>query len=96
MSNIDNPFVSRNRTLMEQAVDDEMFALELEQGNFYGFNVSAARIWALIEEPCTLDALCDALAAEFDVAPATCRSDTLALLHELQADGLVVLTAPGA
>ena len=96
MSDSDNPLVSRNRVLMEQPVDDEMFGLEPEQGNFYGFNASAARIWALIEQPRTLDALCDALAAEFDVAPATCRADTLALLHELEADGLITLTSPAA
>lgn len=96
MNETDNPLISRNRTLMEQPVDDEMFGLEPEQGNFYGFNASAARIWALIEQPLSLDALCDALAAEFDVDPATCRADTLTLLRQLEADGLVTLGAPGA
>jgi len=96
VSDNDNLLVSRNRMLMEQPVDDEMFGLEPERGNFYGFNASAARIWALIEQPLTLAALCDALAAEFDVAPTTCRADSLALLRELEADGLVTLTSPDA
>lgn len=91
-----NPIISRNRALMEQSVDEEMFALELENGNFYGFNASAARIWALIVQPRTLDDICAELAAEFDVAPATCRADTLEMLRELEADGLVTLTPPGA
>lgn len=96
MNETANPIVSRNRALMEQFVDDELFGLELENGNFYGFNASAARIWALIERPRTLDDICAALATEFDVAPSPCRADTLTMLHELEADGLVTLTPPGA
>ncbi len=96
MTDPDNMLVSRARVLMEQPVDDEMFGLEPENGNFYGFNVSAARIWALIEQPRSLEAICAALSEEFDVAPATCRADTLVLLRELEADGLVMLTPPGA
>jgi len=92
----DNLLVSRGRVLMEQPVDAEMFGLEPQNGNFYGFNATAARIWALIEQPQSLDALCATLAEEFDVAPATCRADTLAMLRELEADGLVTLTTPDA
>jgi len=88
----DNLLVSRGRALMEQSVDDDMFALEPQEANFYGFNASAARIWALIEQPRSLDALCDALAEEFHVAPETCRAETLAMLRDLEVDGLVTLT----
>ena len=35
-----------------------------------------------------LDELCDAVAAEFDVAPETCRPDIVALLGELRTHGL--------
>jgi hypothetical protein len=79
---------------MEQPVDDELFGLEPANGNFYGFNASATRVWALLEQPRTLGSLCESLAAEFTVAPATCRADTLAMLRELEADGLVTLTSP--
>lgn len=88
----DNLIVGRGRTLMEQPVDDEMFGLEPQEGNFYGFNASAARIWALIEQPRPFAALCATLAEEFDVAPETCRVETLAMLRDLEADGLVTLT----
>jgi hypothetical protein len=87
-----NMLVARNSVLMEQPVDDDIFGLEPKSGNFYGVNASAARIWTLIEQPITLAAICDALTAEFDVSPATCRDETLALLRELEKDALVTLT----
>ena len=96
MSDTDNLLVGRSRVLMEQPVDDEMFGLESENGNFYGFNAPAARIWALIEQPRSLAAICAALVEEFEVAPATCRADTLAVLRQLEADGLVTLMPAGA
>lgn len=92
MVELDNVLISRRVALMEQPVDDEMFGLEPEAGDFYGFNASAARIWALIEQPRSLDSLCDALAEEFDVAPAEARGDTLLLLRTLESDGLITLS----
>ena len=84
--------VARARELIAASVDDELFGLETEQGHFYGFNAPATRIWELIEQPTTLSALCTALVAEFAVEPEECRTGTLAVLRELETDGMVTLT----
>lgn len=84
--------VTRKRALMEAMVDDELFGLELERSEFYGFNGPATRIWQLIETPATVDAICAALLADYAVAPEECRSATSDLLRDLERDGMVTLT----
>lgn len=83
--------VLRRPGLLETEVDGELVGLHVENGTCYGFNATATRIWALIEAPARVSALRDALTAEFDVDPATCETELMTLLRELETDGLVEL-----
>jgi hypothetical protein len=83
--------VLRRPGLLETEVDGELVGLHIDNGTCYGFNATATRIWSLIEAPTRIGALRDALTAEFDVDPETCETELLALLRELEADGLVEL-----
>jgi hypothetical protein len=83
--------VTRRAGLIEAEVDGEMVALHVDNGTCYGFNGTATRIWAMIEQPKRLSELRDALVGEYDVAPETCEAELLDLLRELEADGLVEL-----
>lgn len=87
--NSDATIVMRKGGLIEAEVDGELVGLHVENGTCYGFNGTATRIWALIEQPKMLGELRDALVAEFDVDPATCEQELRAVLGELAADGLV-------
>jgi hypothetical protein len=75
--------------LLEADVDGELIALSVDSGTCYGFNPTATRIWALLEQPKSLSALCDALVADFEVDRATCERDVVALLDDLRKDGLI-------
>lgn len=86
--------VARKRPLMEAVVDGELFGLEVESSEFYGFNATGTRIWQLIEPPVTVDALCATLVDEFAVDAETCRAMTLELLRDLERDDMVTLTRP--
>lgn len=88
---MDDMRVSRKDGLLEAEVDGELIGLHVENGTCYGFNTTATRVWALIEEPTTMTALCERLVSDYAVAPEQCRDEVTALLGELQADGLVVL-----
>jgi hypothetical protein len=83
--------VRRANSLIEAEVDGELIGLEVEQGQCYGFNATATRVWALIEEPMRFTELRDRLRAEYDVDEETCARDLRALLEELAADRLVTL-----
>jgi hypothetical protein len=83
--------VQRRAGLIEAEVDGELVALHVDNGTCYGFNTTATRIWAMIEEPKRLSELRDALTGEFDVAPDVCEAQLLDLLRDLEGDGLVEL-----
>jgi hypothetical protein len=83
--------VLRRAGLIEAEVDGELVALHVDNGTCYGFNATATRIWAMIEEPKRLSELRDALVGEFDVAPEICEAQLLDLLKDLEGDGLVEL-----
>lgn len=88
--------VTRRAALLEAEVDGEIVALHVDSGTCYGFNGTATRIWALIEEPKRVSELRDALLEEFDIDAATCEAQLMDLLGELETDRLVELKAPGA
>jgi hypothetical protein len=67
----------------------ELAVLDLEGGSYLGFNATAAHAWRLLEAPLTLEQLCRAMIAEFDVEPARCRTEMQNLLEKLLAAGLV-------
>ena len=85
--------VSRRAELIETEVDGELVALHVDNGTCYGFNGTATRIWSLIEQPRRLSELRDTLTREFEVDSETCERQLGDLLKELEADGLVELTA---
>ena len=92
----DDLIVRRNTSLLEASVDGELVGLHVDRGTCYGFNGTATRIWALIEQPKTIAELRDTLLDEYDVDPDTCRSELSALLAELEQDGLIALEAAPA
>jgi hypothetical protein len=83
--------VSRRAALIETEVDGELVALHIDNGTCYGFNGTATRIWAMIEQPRRLSELKDELTREFDVDPELCERQLGELLRDLEADGLVEL-----
>ncbi len=81
--------VRRTGEMIETEVDGELVALHVDNGTCYGFNGTATRIWAMIEQPRRLSELTGELTREFDVDAATCEAQLRDLLDELAADGLV-------
>lgn len=86
---------ARAAALMETTIDGDMVALDVDRGTCFGFNVTASRIWAMLETPQSIAALTDRLVHEFAVEPAQCRDEVLALLRRLESQGLVRLSSVG-
>jgi coenzyme PQQ synthesis protein D (PqqD) len=92
----EDPLVRRRAELLEAEVDGELVALHVDRGTCYGFNSTATKVWALLEQPKRLSQLQDELVAEYDVDPETCRRQLSELLAELEADELVEIEAAPA
>ena len=83
--------VLRNEGLLTAELDGELMAMSVERGTCYGLNAVGTRIWDLIAEPQSVDALCEQLRQEFDVGEEECRRDVIALLDEFRAEGLATV-----
>ena len=83
--------VVRNEGLLTAEVDGELIAMSVEQGVCYGLNGIGTRIWALIDEPQSVDNLCRQLLGEFDVEEHRCRREVTELLEQLRGEGLVTV-----
>ena len=73
----------RAAPLLEAEVDEEIVALDRQQGEVFGFNRVASDVWRLLEEPKTFDELCRELQDRYDVAPERCAEEVGDLLKEL-------------
>ncbi len=79
----------RNPDLIGAAIDDEMVMMSVEHGQYYGLGGVAPRVWELIEKPCTLDGLVNAIVKEYEVDQETCRNDLVGFLAQMESLGLV-------
>jgi hypothetical protein len=68
---------------------EESAILNLKNSVYYGLDPVGARIWTLLQEPRSIGELRDVLIAEYEVEPAQCERDLLALLEKMRSEGLV-------
>lgn len=90
----DTKHITPKETIIAREIGGEMVLLDLEAGTYFGLNPVGARIWtALGEAPQTQTALTALIAEEFDAEGVVIAEDVAALVADLQANGLVELTA---
>jgi hypothetical protein len=70
-------------------LEGEAVLLNLASGLYFGLDAIGTRIWQLLGEHQTLQAVFDQMLQEFEVDDQTLRSDLLALVDRLMAHGLV-------
>lgn len=70
-------------------LDDELLALDPQQGCCYSLTGAGTRVWELIDEPTSIASVRDRLMAEFAVDESTCSADLLELMRDLDGAGLV-------
>ena len=70
-------------------MDDGAVLLDLESGVYFGLDEVGTRVWTLLVEQKTPDAVCEAMLAEFDVEPGVVADDVRRLVGELQQNGLL-------
>lgn len=81
--------VVATRDQVSSDLGGEVAILHLEAGTYYGLDAVGARVWSLIQEPITLREIRDVLVREYEVEPARCERDLIALLRVLADEGLV-------
>lgn len=70
-------------------LDSESVILSLKNGTYYGLDPLGAHIWELIQKPRQVLAVRDAILSEYDVSAEQCETDLIALLDQLESEGLI-------
>ena len=73
-------------------LDEGAALLHLRSSTYFSMNATGGTIWELIQEPKTVAELCDAVAARYEVDPAVCYRDVVALLQQLADARLVEIS----
>ena len=99
MSRMDTPMAHAVLTLdtvvvaspeqVSSKLGEEVVILNLRNGVYYGLDPIGTRIWELIQEPRSVRQVCEVLLEEYDVTFEQCAEDVLALMRDLQAQGLI-------
>jgi hypothetical protein len=70
-------------------LDGEAAILNMKTGLYYCLDPVGARIWNLIQQPKTLQEIRDTILNEYEVEPVRCESDLVAVIRQLEAEGLI-------
>ncbi len=76
--------------------NQELAMMHLDNNAYYTLDGIGAAIWKLLEEPRTVEALCDALCRRYDVGAEQCQADVLAFLGRAHDEKLVEIVAADA
>lgn len=82
--------------VLQTEVDAGLALLDPNTNTYFLLNQTGASIWAELEEEKSLDELCAAIAAQFDVSPSGCRDDVKGMLDALTGKGLIVSRNEGS
>ncbi len=86
--------IQRSPDLLFTEVNGDLVMLSIRTNKYYGTHVVGGRIWALIEQPTGVQAVCDQLLTEFDIDAETCQTETLTFLTRLAKEDLLIVHDP--
>jgi hypothetical protein len=88
--------LQRNPELLSSKIDTETIMMNMHDGNYYGLNEVAGRIWEILEKPNTYKGLIKTLLSEFKVEEKTCIDDVAGFLQKLEEKKLIIVNHKNA
>jgi hypothetical protein len=81
--------VQQSKEGVSSDLGGETAILNMKTGLYYCLDAVGARIWNLIERPKTVQEIRDTLLNEYEVEYARCENDLMAILQQLESEGLI-------
>ena len=81
-----------NDDVLFQELQGEAVLLNLKSGVYFGLDPVGTRIWQLFAEHEVLAEIAQTIVAEYDVPEDRCSADLLALVGDLERQGLVAVS----
>lgn len=82
--------LKRKPDIMAADISGSTVMMDITTGKYYNLGEVGGAIWALLEEPLTVDELVARLVKEYKVTPEQCKKDTLPFLENLKDRGLIL------
>lgn len=79
----------RKENIVTADMGGETVMMDIATGKYYNLGEVGGSIWTLLENPCTLTALVEALTKEYNVTAEQCRQDVVPFLSKMQTLGLI-------
>lgn len=81
--------LKRSDTLLYSELRNEVAMMDIENDQYYGVADAGARIWLLLEQPMTIEAICQQLVQEYRISIEACRAEVIQFAAQLQQHGIV-------
>lgn len=75
--------IRKNDDIFSGSIDDEMVAINIENGKYYQMNKTGSRLLSLLDRPCSIGELCDTVQARYKVDPDVCREEVLDFMQDM-------------
>jgi hypothetical protein len=82
--------VLKSNDTVATTLHDEILIMTVSGAAYFHVAGVAARIWELVEQPTTVQSLCEQLSAEYRVEHEECRQHVMEFLDQLQREHLIV------
>ena len=73
----------RSPQLIACGAGEETMMMDIDKGMYYALNPVSSRIWSLLEQPLSVQAVCEQLLTEYDVASELCKQEVKEFLGQL-------------
>ena len=81
--------IVKNSAHVSTNLGDEVVILDMQSEEYFSLDGVGTRIWEMIETPTTVREILAAILKAYDVEPARAENDLLAVLSEMQQEGLI-------
>jgi hypothetical protein len=86
--------VCRTAGLPSAPLDDQIVILNLANNKYIGLDEIGSRVWDLLSAPVSVNSLSRMISLEYRGDASEIKSDLMAFVDQLKADGLVSVTDP--
>jgi hypothetical protein len=88
--------LSRHSETIATEIDGEVVLMSLITGRTFGLDKRGSRIWAILEQPCSIEEVVTKLLAFYDTSHDRCLADVLVFFDKLAEAQLVTSSEPAA
>ena len=83
--------VVKKQSLVCTEIDDALVFLDVNSGKYFSVEGVGKSIWEKVQEPASVQEICDSLVAEYDVSFEDCRDSVTGFVDQLLEKGILEL-----